>query len=499
MDMILAKTTGLRTEIIVTLSLLLGAALLFGGLVMLRFTEVSLLEERVSQLDILTRLLSSSEQMKQSSEQRIQFLNTFPEISDCQGWWLYDHNLKLIGSWVETDNAVVEPSSAAIRNQTKLSGTTQRFVEFSAMLNFLTQRSSTAQFVVPLVNQKQFSGILELTYSLQDIRNRLLTSLVLILLYIFLYGIVLIGAGFFLLQRNIIKPARKLLAATGAVGKGNLNQRLPIDGPAEIRQLAGAYNDMVNALQKSQAETINQIKNLEATNLKLEQTRNELIHREKMVSVGHLAAGLAHELGNPLAALIGYLELLKSKVQDSTEQDLIERSLVETNRIDFLVRELLNFSRPGNLDDVEDVCPVTVLKDSVTLLLNQGTINETDIEYDFPVKALKTVQMNGNKLRQVFINILLNACQACDAGGKIILRAGEDKKHVWVSIKDNGQGIAESDLERIFEPFYTTKQTGIGTGLGLAVCRRIIDEVGGKILVESKLEEGSQFTLQFRV
>lgn len=490
----MAKTSGLKTEILVTLTLLLGAALLFAGLVMLRFTETSLLEERLAQLDILTRVLSLSGELKQSPDQAVQFLNQFSENSDCQGWWLYDSTLTLVGS-VQQNVGSLEPFRSALLHQVKQSGSIQRFIEFPYILNFFSQHDSRARFIVPLVNQEKKVGVLELSYSLEDIKNKLSQSFVLLLVYIFLYGIVLISAGFFLLQRNIIKPARVLLDVTGAVEKGDLDKRLPIAGPTEIRQLASAYNNMAIALKKSRAETTAQIKNLEETNLTLQQARNELIHREKMASVGHLAAGLAHELGNPLAALIGYLELLKSKIHNHSELDLVERSLVETNRIDFLVRELLNFSRPDNLDDVEEIFPVSVLRDTISLLVNQGTIKDIEIQDDLHDIPSGKVRINEHKLRQVFINLLLNAAQACDQNGKIVLTAEKSEQNIRVTIQDNGRGIAKTDLERIFEPFYTTKEPGQGTGLGLAVCRRIVDEAGGRIEVESISEEGSRFTI----
>jgi signal transduction histidine kinase len=332
-------------------------------------------------------------------------------------------------------------------------------------------------------------------FSLTDIKKQLFEVQRVLLIYVFLYGAVLVLAGYYLLQRNIIRPAQILFKATENVSQGNLETRLPIAGPREISQLAVAYNQMVDSLRDSRAETEQHIASLEETNRKLQQARDELIRSEKMASVGQLAAGLAHELGNPLAALIGYLEILRCKIKSTTDRDIIERSLVETNRIDFLVRELLDFSRPTANAQIEPVNLVNALRGSVQLLQNQGTMAGVKV-IDLLPESLPPVQGDLNKFQQVFVNLLLNAVQACPKNGEISLSAEESDKTFWIGIKDNGAGIAESDSDRIFEPFYTTKKPGEGTGLGLAMCQRIVEDSGGRISMKSIPKKGSLFILE---
>lgn len=495
----MSRSVGLRTEILITLSLLLGAALLFGGLVMLRFTESSLLEERVQQLDAFTNLLADSISMSGAEnvhldESHMKALSA--EGINCRVWRIYNQDLVLIDQWQATGEEGLESQfQAALKYQSKVSGRLQRFVDFPTLLNIFNHSEPKVQFIIPLEFNKDFIGLMELSYSLNDIRFKLLQSQWLILIYVILYGLVLVGAGYFLILRNIIRPAGSLLIATNAVGQGNLENRLLVDGPLEISQLAVAFNKMVEALQSSRNETESQIAILEETNKQLEQTKNELVRREKMASVGQLAAGLAHELGNPLAALIGYLELLRQRVEQSADKDLIARSLAETKRIDFLVRELLDFSRPDRQQQLEVVDPVVVLNDSVELLNNQGTMTGITIVSNLP-DVTAAVLINRNKLQQIFVNLLLNGVQACSNAGTITLDAGCSTDNVWLSIGDNGCGIADDALKRIFDPFYTTKDPGMGTGLGLAMCQRIIEEVGGDMSVESKLTQGSVFTVK---
>ena len=139
---------------------------------------------------------------------------------------------------------------------------------------------------------------------------------------------------------------------------------------------------------------------------------------------------------------------------------------------------------------------VVELNFAVQLLKNQGTIPEIEIVNQLP-DVLAPVKIDRNKLQQVFINLLLNAMQACDQHGKISLSARDDGNSVWVGIADNGRGIMSADLNRIFDPFFTTKPPGEGTGLGLAMCQRIVEEVGGIIGVDSELGKGSLFRLVF--
>jgi len=483
------------------LTLLLGAALLLGGIMMLRSMEKSLLDERVGQLESLSHILAQSLAIQESDpsnrflqQQSKRLLDQLPGAVNCDAWWLYNRNLSLASSYV-TGQSV--PFSASKHEMAKLSGDPHRKIDFPTLLNFFYKSEPAVHFIFPIKDKRRFYGLLELHFSLLDIRLKLLKSQQVIVIYVFFYGAVLILAGYYLLQRNIIKPAQNLLQATEDVIRGNLETRLPTAGPTEIVQLAAAYNKMVDALQVSRGETERHIDSLEKANRQLQKTRDELIRSEKMASVGQLTAGLAHELGNPLSALIGYLELLKQKIESTTDRDIVERSLVETTRIDVLVRELLDFSRPTKSNKVEPVNMAIALNSSVQLLKNQGVIVDS-ITINKLLETLPPIRIDQHKLLQVFINLLLNAVHACDQQGKINLSAGDNGDSVWVAIQDNGCGIAAADLNKIFDPFFTSKKPGEGTGLGLAMCQRIVEEAGGKIEVISVLGEGSCFKLVFQ-
>lgn len=492
----MTRSFGLRTEILMTLSLLLGAALLFGGLVMLRYMQSSLLEERISQLDAISHQLVENIPWNSSAlSEKITAL--IPDSSDCRFWRLYDTNLDPLAQWSLDNTGQKSFFPSAVLFQARASRTAQRSVFFPVVLNFLDRSLPNAQILVPIFKQKRFVGAIELFFSLEDIRSKLWHSQKLVLVYTLLYGLVLVGTGYLLLSRNIIRPARELVRATNAVEQGNLKNRLVVSGPSEIGQLANAYNRMVDALEKSKEETDRHILSLKQSNIDLERAKNELIHKEKMALVGQLTAGLAHELGNPLSAVIGYLELLKVRLAQSGDKDLVERSLTETNRIDFLVRELLDFSRPGTQKLLDDVNLAEEMNGCVHLLQNQGVLSTVNISNRLP-ELLPEVRINKQKLQQVFVNLLLNATYACGDGGNITLTAGFDDSATWISVRDDGCGIADDELLRIFDPFFTTKEPGEGTGLGLAMCQRIVEEVHGKITVSTKLKCGSDFKVVFQ-
>lgn len=496
----MARSYRLRTEILLTLTFLLGAALLLGGALFLRLTEQSLLEERLARLEIVANTLANVltvYSVDNASIDRVQTLRDLiqkrPDKFNHDGWRLYDENLKLLAM----DSATEDVSGGvARRQQVKLTLEPVSLVSFPSLLDFFGREEAKAHFVEPIFFQNQFSGLLELRFSLDDIRYHVLRIQKIILIYVFLYGIVLVSIGYYLLQRNIIRPARNLLHATEQVEHGNLDVTLPVAGPVEIAQLAEAYNQMVDALLHSRQETKEQICALEQTNSKLQEARDELVRSEKLASIGQLAAGLAHELGNPLAALIGYLEVLQAQMSNDGQLDILRRSINEAQRIDFLVRELLDFSRPTDVV-VDEVDPVVELKKGLDLLKHQGVFSQINVVDNIATESA-LVRIDRNKLQQVYVNIFLNAAQACAADGVITVSTESCEDMISIVIADNGCGIKKEEIMKIFNPFFTTKNPGEGTGLGLAICQRIIDEAGGKISVASTEKKGSEFKIDFK-
>lgn len=492
----LSRSIGLRTEILTTITLLMGAALLLGGVLMLRLTEQSLLEQKVAQLRLMTgiigRSLSDNYNVGQVPSFNLSTLRQLPNELLHEGWWLYDSSLAVVASY---DSGQSEQILNPWRQQVRFSREVYELVKFPSLAQLFSEVEATAKFIQPMSQNGTIIGVFEIHYSLRDIRQRLLASQRFILLYVLLYGVVLVSVGYYLFQRNIIRPALNLLRATENVSQGNLNTRLPIAGPTEIAHLADAYNHMVDALEESRSETQDHIEKLQQANQELQNVRDELIRSEKLASVGQLGAGLAHEIGNPLAALIGYLELLKSQLCLEAEIDIVKRSLVEAERMDFLVRELLDFAAPST-DSEALLDPMVVLRETINLLRNQGVFKSNELELRLP-DTLPPVRICPNRLQQVFVNLLINAVQASEVQGVISVGAGVEGAQIRVSIHDSGCGISEETIKHLFDPFFTTKKTG--RGLGLAISLRIAEDAGGMISVESEPLVGSVFTLSLPV
>jgi signal transduction histidine kinase len=215
-----------------------------------------------------------------------------------------------------------------------------------------------------------------------------------------------------------------------------------------------------------------------------------------MASIGHLAAGMAHELGNPLSALIGYMEVLKMDLPPGRTRQIIDHAGTELERIDHLVRDLLDYARP-NPDREELIDPAPVARQAMTMLQRQGMFDVVTLVDNLP-ENLPSVRMAPHRLMQVVVNLLVNARDASPLKGKIHVSGGLDDKTVWLEIADDGQGIPEAILPYIFDPFFTTKAPGKGRGLGLAVCQRVLEEAGGRIEVKSEIGAGTHFKVVLR-
>ncbi len=478
------RIVGLRTEILVNLAILVGAALLFAGFLLLKLTEKELVTQRVSNAiamtEVLARTLATDAESSEVMAERAHSLLK-PLSSQIESWILYDHNLQPLASFQLKDlDLPIDLGRFRFVDEPVV------VIDYaSGWLPFQQQPApGFVSVTLPLQQPREFAGIFQARFSLGDIRHRVQSARQLVLLYVAMYGTILVVFGLYLLGRNVVRPIRQLQALTHSVAAGNLDESLDVVGPREIADLAESFNHMISSLRQSHEETRTHIASLQKVN-------DELIRSEKMASVGHLAAGMAHEIGNPLGAIVGYLELLKSELVDVGQRDLADRTLVETGRIDRLVRELLDFAAPAPCSG-EVFDPVAVAGESLDLLQNQGLFEHRKLERQLP-KELPCVELARHRLQQVLVNLLINARDATADGDLICLAGGVANGVPWLSVRDTGCGMAPEVLAHVFDPFYTTKASG--RGLGLAICQRIIEEAGGRIEVSSRPGQGSEFRI----
>jgi signal transduction histidine kinase len=491
---------GLRTEIVVNVTLLMGAALLLAGFLLLVLTERELLAQRTAgitgTLEIVARAvprgLAPEEMTNDSLAASAYFLLAeLPEALAMEAWGIADRNLV---PFVFVDpKGIFDVELAGLRETRSSAAPAVRMNYPAAWLSFAEPPESFAVVSVPMMAHGHFAGALQGRFSLADVRQRVAVVRQVVFLYAFLYGAVLALFSVYFLSRSVVRPIRRLQSMSQRIAAGDLEQAVPVEGPREIADLAGSFNTMAAAIRQSHLETEAHIKALQRANAEVRQTQGELIRSEKMASVGHLAAGMAHEIGNPLGAIVGYLEFLKGESPPGREKEIVERALAEAGRIDRLVRELLDYAAPAG-SEPQSFDPVTAMAEAREILRHQGAFDGLELDDRLP-PCLPATLMVRHQLVQVFVNLLLNARDASATGGSIRLAGGEKGGLVWLTVADAGAGMTPETLAHIFDPFYTTKAPGKGRGLGLAVCQRVVGEAGGSIDVQSKPGSGSEFTV----
>jgi signal transduction histidine kinase len=304
-------------------------------------------------------------------------------------------------------------------------------------------------------------------------------------------AVLIVLFGLVLFRGSLLRPIEQMRESTRRIAAGELGLQVSEEAPAELSELAAALNVMSTSLARYRARTVEQLAHLEAANDALRRTQDALLRSEKLASVGRLAAGLAHELGNPLAAVRGYVEILALGGLGDTDE-IVARCQVEVERMHGILRSLLDFARQEE-PEVIDVNPREILDEAARTVRHQGPFR--GIQVDVAVDGAPRLRGEPAKLHQVLVNLLLNAAEA--GATHIGLAAAEVDGGAVLRCTDDGEGIPPANLERLFEPFFTTRPPGRGTGLGLAVVHRILEQHGGRIDVVSEPGAGAVFTLRF--
>ncbi len=322
-------------------------------------------------------------------------------------------------------------------------------------------------------------------------------------LYLFLTGAFILLIAYVALTRLIVRPVENLTRAAERLGSGKLNHEVPVGGAAEVASLAVRFNRMARELRTERSALEARLVDLERATTELRATQDQLVRSEKLASVGRLAAGIAHEIGNPLAAILGLVEILQMGGLPEAEQtEFLQRIRSETERIHRIIRELLDYSR----NQPEAAAPdaqadlVEVVEHAVKLLVPQSDLRRINIERRFEHDVV-LVRGSADELSQIVLNLLLNATDAIAGEGHILVqveRDGRDQGDVLLKVTDTGPGIPESVRDKLFEPFVTTKPSGKGTGLGLAVCLALVHRYGSAIQAANSAHGGACFTVRLK-
>ncbi len=317
-----------------------------------------------------------------------------------------------------------------------------------------------------------------------------------ILAYILANAVVLAVVGFFRMVKLVVRPLERL--AEQADTYSLRHDFLPFSGRAgnEFGRLSSSLNRMMVQLEEDRESLLQKVDSLRLANEELERNRREMVRAEKMASIGRLAAGLAHEIGNPLGVVQGYLDLLgQGEISLEERQEFARRAEQEVARVGRLIRRLLDYARPA--DGVSATLHVGALLAECVELLCHGTVPGHIDFFLKPEADEDLVLADADGLRQIFVNCFMNAVDAVDRlpAGRVTARCFNvkegERRYIRVVIADNGPGIAQEHLESVFEPFFTTKEPGRGTGLGLAVSSSLVEKWGGRMWAESgRAEDG---------
>jgi two-component system NtrC family sensor kinase len=306
-----------------------------------------------------------------------------------------------------------------------------------------------------------------------------------------------------LLTRVVNRPVDKLLAATKTAAHGNLNQTVSIRSHDELGELSESFNNMISELKRSRDAIEEWTQTLEhrvqERTQELQSVQDQLIRAGKMAAIGELAAGVAHEINNPLTGVLTFSSLMLKKVDENHpwKKDL-ENIVQQTTRCRNIVRGLLDFARQRKPDKKE--WDIHILIDrTVTLVENQARFQNIKIVKEFGT-GIPMLFVDGDQIQQVFMNIIINAADAmAEDKGTLTIKTNMKDGIAEVSFTDTGCGMTKENLSKLFAPFFTTKETGKGTGLGLAISYGIIQSHNGDIDVWSEKGKGSTFRIKLPI
>jgi two-component system NtrC family sensor kinase len=325
-----------------------------------------------------------------------------------------------------------------------------------------------------------YVGVLEAKYA--DMRQKALF----ILISIIVAGMALaVGLGY-ILANKIMNPVHQLIKASQEVSEGSLTPEIGPISKDEIGVLQNTFKDMVESLKERDRH-------------RRAEAENRLIQSEKQASVGRLAAGVAHEINNPLTGILTFTRILqRSKEIGEKNQSHLQKIAESTVRVRKIVKGLLDFSRQTELDK-EPTDVNKLIQTVISAMENQALVKGVDITFT-PGENLPMLTLDRNQFQSVLLNMIINALDATDPGGTIniytaagLSASDTGHKGVEITIADTGCGIPPDNLDKLFDPFFSTKEVGQGTGLGLSVSYGIVQRHGGTIRVQSEIGKGSTF------
>ncbi len=497
---------GLRTKLTITMVILPPVAMLsIAIVVMALWQQERLLEKRQSLESLLRPLAIPSIATNTSNAEQPNF--------DVVGFFFLGRKGSCIQTMVGRQPETIlgrcahEPDLQSLLNK-EISSTKVCYRITRGRMGFFLDQNSSLLLVVPVRESGIVIGAIGGELSLRPEYESLRRGWIIVLVYLIVNSFILSLVGLLRINSLVLQPIRKLVSLSGKYHSGLGFSLSEVTHQGEgFGQLAFSLNSMLGRIDKDRLQLEESVASLKKANLALQRTRQEMIRTEKLASVGRLSAGLAHEIGNPLGIVKGYLDLVADDSYSVAErQEFCKRGGVELKRIDRLIRRLLDFSRISR--EVSESVAVHPLVQEVVSMVQLR--KEADgIHFQVSENAQNDrVTASRDGLKQLLINCIMNGIDAIIDTDSKNISTGEvkivssnqvdDEGQNWflLSIQDDGSGVAAKDLENVFDPFFTTKEPGQGTGLGLSVSYSLVENFGGRIEIKSEPGNGARVIIE---
>jgi signal transduction histidine kinase len=499
---------GLRTKIVINIAMLMFLGMVLIDLVMMATVKRELIQSEMSKADILLTHIENILLSVASEGRPAQQLRNEPFMMQMVDDAQFECAL-IMGDIGEQ----MYPAGQTVVSYEKLARLTQAAIAsgkktnhlFGSLWSVVFKQKTGFVLSAPLINDGTTLGGISIVLSLDRIYQTLKDSQQILFIYIFINLAILTYICHYRISRLYLQPLARLAKRAEDYKEDDEIIFSVRKADNELNRLSKALNIMLKRISDDKKRLRSTVLSLEKANLDLKKAQMEIIRAEKLASVGRLSAGIAHEIGNPIGIVIGYLELLKHKdITASERNEYIRRTEEEVERINRIIRQLLAVARPSNSGRVA-LSVHDLIRDMADVLSVQPLMSNIELSLDLAAES-DTVLADPDQLRQVFLNLIINAADAIsdikeEISGELkittelkkdtVSKAATTPYQLRILFSDNGPGISEEDLQNIFDPFFTTKDPGKGTGLGLSVSFMIVESLHGKMTGISDVGKGT--------
>ena len=499
---------GLKTKIAINIAVLLFLAILMIDLVTLITTKRNLMRSELSRATILLAYMEyifvndAAENYRSPASDPKEIITKL--INDleftCALILRENKDVVFLGNQTESSfKALVSFTKEAMRKDKKM-------VQYSGNTwEVFWNQNANLWMTAPLIKNGTLIGGIGIVIPLERVYQTLQNSQQIVLIYSLVNLTIFTFIGIYRISKLYLQPLSRLAKRAEEYKEDDDLIFSVRREDNELNRLSRALNSMLKQISEDKQKLRSTVQSLEKANLELKRAQKEIIRAEKLASVGRLSAGIAHEIGNPIGIIIGYLDLLKqSDITRDERNEFLKRTESEIDRINTIIRQLLEVSRPSNFGR-RPVSVHEIIYDTADVLRVQPLISNINLSLSLRANNDK-VYADPHQLRQVFLNLIINAADAVSFegiknGGELDITTeletyrGPEMKGAPADLKiifrDNGPGIPEENIENVFDPFFTTKEPGKGTGLGLSVSFMIVESMGGRMTVASKVGKGT--------